>query len=63
MSKAARTRQNRTDNSQRLNEIFLGAMVTATAYNDEVRMVDVKAPVPSSAAFAGNIDDDLLPSE
>jgi hypothetical protein len=63
MNEAVRNRQNRTDNSQRLNEAFLGVMVSATAYNGEVRMVDYNVPVPASAEFAGRLADGLLPTE
>lgn len=61
-SKAVRDRQNRTDNSQRLNEAFLGVMVTAVAYNGDVRMIDYNVPVPSTAKFAGRLADGVLPT-
>lgn len=60
-SKAVRDRKNRRDTSQEMNEAFLGAMVTARAYNGNVRMVSVNNVIPSTAAFAGRMADGLLP--
>jgi len=62
-SKAVRDRKNRRDTSQRLNEAFLGAMVSATAYNGDVRMIDVMPAVPGSASMAGKMAGGLIPTE
>jgi len=62
-SKAVRDRQNRKDTSERFTEAVTGSMIDVTTYNGNVRMLDVKTPVPSSASFAGKIMDGVLPTE
>lgn len=62
-SKAVRDRKNRLDTSQEENYYLLGCMVTARAYNGNVRMVDCHSAVPSTAKFAGRMADGLLPRE
>jgi len=61
-SKAIRDRKNRQDNSGSFQEFMTGAMVSVRTYNGETRMVDVSAACPSTAKFAGQMHDDLLPN-
>ncbi len=58
-SKAVRDRKNRRDTSGSFTEFMTGAMVSVRTFNGETRMVDVKGFCPSTAAFAGKVDEEL----
>ena len=61
MQDSIRVRENRQDNSQKLSETFMGVMVKATAYNCDVRTVDLYQAIPTDARSAGQMADGLLP--
>jgi len=63
MQDPVRLRKNRTDTSSRFSMAVSGAMIDATAYRGEVRMVSVHVAAPGSASMAGRMHDDLLPTD
>lgn len=64
MSRAARARENRRDVGTRGTEMLCGAVVDVKVESSgRESLFEVKPVVPASAAFAGRIDDRLLPGE
>ena len=62
MQDPIRVRENRKGNNpQRISESLTGVMVKGTAYNGDVRMLDLYPAVPHNAKMAGQMADGLLP--
>jgi len=64
MSRAARNRRNRRDTGVRGAEMLCGAVVDVKVESTgRESLFEITPVVPTSASFAGRIDDRLLPGE